>query len=188
MNITHPSIRLIAFASVLLAVLGAGCDPNDGGPPPSGEALEARRLDVATDGLLFDTKGGLIDDEDDVNAWLETEASDDTFEEERSALLAALDGLDNDERLVGFVYAAGGCSQTPLKVRGLYLDGSDVTIWANILHKPSLFGASCAAIFSETAYFAVRGAADATDAFDYVVTVDPDRDGPDYPEELNRPD
>ena len=185
-NMNMPSNLFLPLACMVFVVAAAGCDPNDGGPPPEGEVLEARLLDVTTDGVLWETKTDFLDDEEDVLNWFEIEATDDFFDEERDALLDAIDALEEDERLVGFVFSSGGCSNTPFRTRGLYLNGTDLSVWVNALHAPKFLGNTCAAAFSETAFFAVRGAEDATGAQAYIVGVNPDLPGPDYPLELNR--
>ncbi len=136
--------RRAASALVLLALTGCAGVDNSGGEPPPGTDVSIESP-LGLDAISPCVGGGqdcalLLDDEAAVDTWLAECASQDTTAQ-RDALVAAIDDLDDSQRLVGVRVVLGGCVQQ-WSFRGIYLDDNRLNVW--ILKEDTSYGLASA--------------------------------------------
>ncbi len=162
-----------------LSALLAACVPvdNSGGEPPDGESATFELLDAEPVCGAFTDQAFLIVTEDDKDAALEACPDDpDGLEAELDARLAE---LTEDQAIVFFQVALGGCLQGH-SLRGVYVEDDTVRPW--IIKQDTSYGVpdvACTADLGEaTGLLIVDGAAEATGAELHIGIINPDLDPP----------
>jgi|GEM_PF-1270658 len=186
-----PSLSSLgSVVALCTAVLLGGCGTKDGGPPPPGDVLEAELLDLTTS-VLADRRAGFLDDEADVDNWLQFDDVNEPWEElldDKAALLDVIDGLADDERLLSVSWSGGGCDVSYPTFHGMFADGDEVHVWATVDEElPAwLRGPECLLLYGRDFHFVVQDVGPSARARWHLKEVSPNLQAPAAPPELNR--
>lgn len=182
---------LLVVPLFMLAVTLMGCGEsvdNSGGEPPAGEDVSLEQRPALSE--LEPCWGGgtdeaaLLDDEAAVDAWLADCQNDDTAGM-RTALLDAIDALDEQERLVGVRVVLGGCVQQ-WSLFGIYHDTTALNAW--VLKEDTSYGIPDAACTDDIGWdgdYWVAAEGDLSAVTEATLTVG--RYNPDLPDAPNLP-
>lgn len=120
----------LVLAALVVTSTGCGVD-NTGGEPPPGLTISwaepLAELSTSCRVSAHGDRAALLDDADDIDAWLAPCGTG--TDGDREALLDQVAALDEGERLVGVLVELGGAIRD-WRFQGLYVDGADLYAWA----------------------------------------------------------
>lgn len=170
------------LSPLLALLLLTACNPvdNSGGEPPSGESVSFSVEEAQIGFCEFQDGAALLDDSDDVDAWVATCENENL---DRQPVDDAVAALTDDQTLVLVTAQLGGCLESS-EIVGVFLDGDQLNVW--MLKQDTAYGRDNIACTDDlgVAYHLVTADAVASAASLRVGVYNPDLpNGPDLDEE-----